>query len=95
MDNEINFFNAETTNTDSISVLWVREVANILLEGTWDTATVKMQVRYTDAGTWVDFMTFTEDDFAIIENLIPGWQIRFNLSSVGAGTSLTVNMINR
>ena len=93
MSNEINFFSAQDIDSNSATLLWTNKVANVIVEGTWDGATLTMQVQYQSSGAWVSFMTFTENDFAIIDNLLPGFNIRFNLADSGASTSITVNML--
>jgi len=93
MSYEINFFTEQDANGNSDSLLWTNKVANVITEGTWDGATLTMQVQYQSSGAWVPFMTFTENDFAIIDNLLPGFNIRFNLADSGASTSITVNML--
>ena len=93
MQTETQFFKEQENDANSTGYLWNGRIANILAEGTWDGATLKMQVQYTSSGEWVDFLTFTADDFAIIKNLLPGFNIRFNVSGAGLSTSLTVNML--
>lgn len=91
MPSNVNFFTEHGADTPSDSYMWPGGVANVLVEGTWDGATVIMQTKYNNE--WVPFITFTEDGFAIIQDLLPGWLIRFTLSGSGLATEITINMI--
>ena len=64
----------------------------VCVYGTWDGATVTIQVS-PDGSTWIDLedATFT-DDIATNINLNDLWQIRANISSAGGSTSLTAEI---
>lgn len=91
MPSNVNFFTEHGTDTASDSYMWPGGVANFLIEGIWDGASALLQFKKDNE--WITYQTFTKDSFYIIENLLPGWQIRFILSDSGLATEITVNMI--
>ena len=93
MNTETNFFQNQNTDANSTSYLWLYNTMNIIIEGTWDSASIILQVKY--ATEWIDFLTFTQNGFAIIDNLLPGVYIRFQLVDAGASTDLTCNVIKK
>lgn len=83
-------FSARTTNGNSAAVSHPGGPVMLITRGTFDGATVKIQV--SDDGTnWVDlqYAAFTAAIATLLELPI-GTQIRANVSGAGAGTSLTV-----
>ena len=83
-------FSARTTNGNSSSVSHPGGPALLVVRGTFDGATVKIQV--SDDGTnWVDlqYASFTAAT-AVIMDLPINTLIRANVASAGAGTSITV-----
>jgi len=85
------FFKNQTIDGNSTAYLWTGGIMNIIVEGIWDGANIILQTKLdTD---YVDFLTFTKSGFAIIDNLLPGFYIRFKVTDAGASTDLTVNII--
>jgi regulation of enolase protein 1 (concanavalin A-like superfamily) len=83
-------FSARTTNGNSSAVAHPGGPALLVVRGTFDGATVKIQV--SDDGTnWVDlqYAAFTAAIATLIDLPI-GTLIRANVASAGAGTSITV-----
>jgi len=91
--NEIQVFNLQTTDDTSEVYKFTNEITNIITEGTWDGAEIDMQIKHSNSSTWVNLLNFTDNDFAIITNILPTFSYRFVLSSAGASTSLNLNMI--
>ena len=89
---EFQIFESQTEDANSDAIFWNYKTGNVIIEGTWDSATITMQIRRPN-GTWISFLEFTEDDFVIIDNLLPCFEIRFALSDVGASTSLNTFII--
>jgi len=85
------FFKNQTIDADSTAYLWNGGIMNIIVEGTWDSANIILQTKL--GGDFVDFLTFTKSGFAIIDNLLPGFYIRFKVTNAGASTDLTCNLI--
>ena len=82
-------FTGGSSNSQSTTYNWVGGVGQFMAKGTWDTATLKMQMSPDEGTTWIDIgtsVTFTSDGIGNFE-LGPS-DIRADLSSVGASTSL-------
>lgn len=85
------FFKNQTIDAESTAYLWTGNIMNIIVEGTWDSANIILQTKLD--GDFVDFLTFTKSGFAIVDNLLPGFYIRFKVINSGASTDLTCNLI--
>lgn len=91
METITNFFKNQTIDANSTAYLWTGRIMNIIVEGTWDSANIILQTQL--GGEFVDFLTFTKSGFAIIDNLLPGFYIRFKVTDAGASTDLTCNLV--
>lgn len=89
----------QTANTDgSQSTLYLGNTLiygsyyNIFAYGTWDTATLKLEVSPDGGTTWMEYgttATFTANGWAKVE-LNPGITIRGSVSSVDTETDLNL-----
>lgn len=83
-------FSARTTNGNSSALSHPGGPVLLIVRGTFDGATVKIQV--SDDGTnWIDlqYAAFTAA-VAVLMDLPINTQIRANVAGAGAGTSVTV-----
>jgi len=83
-------FSARTTNGNSSALSHPGGPVLLIVRGTFDGATVKIQV--SDDGTnWIDlqYASFTTA-VAVLMDLPINTQIRANVAGAGAGTSVTV-----
>ena len=86
---------AQTSNGDgSIVEVFEREYALIRVYGTWDGATVTAYADFDDSGTYCVLATsaWTADDIKQIY-LKPGVKIKLTVSSAGASTSLSSEIV--
>ena len=85
-------FTAQTANGQSTAYDWPGGIGQFIVEGTWNGATGKLQVSPDGGTTWVDVgsdVTLTADNIGNFElNGVSNFQIRADLSSAGASTSL-------
>jgi hypothetical protein len=67
---------------------------NIFAYGTWDTATLKIQISPDNGTTWIDYasLSYTANAAATFD-AAPGALVRAHLASVGATTSLTALLL--
>lgn len=66
----------------------------VVAYGTWDTATLTLQISPDDGTTWIAHSTgatFTDNGHSKVE-LGPGIQLRGTVSSVGTGTDLNLKI---
>lgn len=85
------FFKNQTIDAESTAYLWNGGIMNIIVEGIWDSANIILQTKL--GGGFVDFLTFTKSGFAIVDNLLPGFYIRFKVINAGVSTDLTCNLV--
>jgi hypothetical protein len=85
-------FTNRTTNGQSTAYDWPGGVGTFVCEGTWNSATVKMQMSPDGGTTWVDVgddVTFTDDGVGNFElGGDSNFKIRADLSSAGNSTSI-------
>tara|TARA_Y100000004_G_scaffold196525_1_gene266784 strand:- start:2209 stop:2517 length:309 start_codon:yes stop_codon:yes gene_type:complete len=82
--------NAVSTNSNSSTYDFNKGEGQIVAAGTWDSATVKLQMSPDGGTTWVDVgsaSTFTEDGTASFA--LNPCKVRVNVSSVGSSTSVS------
>lgn len=91
METITTFFKNQIIDGESTAYLWSGNILNILIEGTFDSCNVIMQVKIADS--FVDCLTFTKAGYAIVENLIAGVQMRFKVTDAGASTDITCTVI--
>tara|TARA_R100000005_G_C4913201_1_gene149921 strand:- start:303 stop:617 length:315 start_codon:yes stop_codon:yes gene_type:complete len=78
---------AVTTTTNSASINWMGGVGSIAAAGTWDSATVKLQVSPDDGTTWLDVgsaSTLSDDGCANFE--FPPCDLRLVLTVTGTSS---------
>ena len=90
---------SQTANTDGSqdtiylgNTLIYGSYYNLFAYGTWDTATMKLEISPDSGITWLDYgtdATFTANGWAEIR-LNPGITIRGSVSSVGENTDLNL-----
>ena len=79
---------AATANSNSATVTWGGGRGMFMGKGTWNTSTLTFQ--YSGDGTnWVTVVTAITADGGAMFELPRGTQVRANLSSVGATTSVS------
>lgn len=82
--------NAVTANSNSLTYNFNKGEGQIVVSGTWDTATVKLQMSPDGGTTWVDVgsaSTYTAD--GISSFALNSCKVRVNVSSVGGSTSVS------
>jgi hypothetical protein len=78
---------AATATANSSSVNWMGGVGTIAASGTWDSATVKLQVSPDDGTTWLDVgtaSTLSDDGCANFE--FPPCDLRLVLTVTGTSS---------
>ena len=92
-------FTAQTANGQSTAYDWPGGIGQFIVEGTWNGATVKLQVSPDGGTTWLDVgsdVTLTADNIGNFElNGVSNFQIRADLSSAVGSTSLDCGMTVR
>ena len=88
-------FTAQTANANSAqfaagALVGVQQFNTLYFNGTWDTASLKLQSTPDGGTTWFDVpgAVYTVDTDGPVNISIMATHLRFNLSSVGAGTSI-------
>ena len=82
--------NAVSANSNSSTYNFNKGEGQIVVAGTWDTATVKLQMSPDGGTTWVDVgsaSTYTAD--GISSFALNSCKVRVNVSSVGSSTSVS------
>ena len=83
------FTGADTLNQTSTELNWPGGIGQMVVDGTFDTCTVELQMSPDDGTTWVPIggdATVTEK--AVVNFDLNGCDIRLELTSVGGSTSI-------
>ena len=85
---------AQTANIADSAVLmdWPGGVGNVVCEGTFDTCSVTLEAQW-DGGAWHTIDTFAAAEIANF-TLRKGFKLRGGVSSVGAGTTVSLHAIS-
>ena len=82
-------FTAQTANGSTSSLNWDGRTGQVIASGTWDSATLQLEVSPDDGTTWVSIGDEGKltDDGAFNFNLNP-CSVRLTVASAGASTNL-------
>ena len=82
-------FTAQTANGSTSSLNWDGRTGQVIASGTWDSATLQLEVSPDDGTTWISIGDEGKltDDGAFNFNLNP-CNVRLTVVSAGASTSL-------
>lgn len=81
-------FAAKTANGNSSVIKWQGGDGMLLAEGTWDGATVAVQISPDQGTTWQSITSASLTANGTYVFRAPACHMRLNISGVGAGTTL-------